>query len=234
MRTSIKQSTTDEFDLNQFHLFKNLTEQEMTLLNNHATCSMYKKRSIIYKEGSRLTGFYCIKRGIIKQYKTGIDGREQIFCFLKKGDIIAYRSLLSQETACTTSQAMEDSELIHIPYQSLLYLIQNNWQFSYHMLQIVCKELRKANDYITDITQKTLRERLAEVLLLLKDNFDLDSSKTLQISLTRKELANIVGTAPESIIRILSEFKQSRLVELQGSKIKFMNVPELTKIANLL
>lgn len=234
MRTCIKQSATDEFDLNQFHLFKNLTEQEMTLLNIHATCSIYKKRSIIYKEGSRLTGFYCINRGIIKQYKTGIDGKEQIFCFLKKGDIIAYRSLLSQETACTTSQAMEDSELIHIPYPSLLYLIQNNWQFSYHMLQIVCKELRKANDFITDITQKTLRERLAEVLLLLKDNFDLDSSQTLQISLTRKELANIVGTAPESIIRILSEFKQSRLVELQGSKIKFMNVPELTKIANLL
>lgn len=234
MRTSIKQSTTDEFDLNQFNLFNNLTEQEMTLLNSHATCSMYQKRSVIYKEGSRLTGFYCINSGIVKQYKTGIDGREQIFCFLKKGDIIAYRSLLSQEMACTTAQAMEDSELIHIPYQSLLYLIQNNWQFSYHLLQIACRELRRANDYIADITQKTLRERLAEVLLLLKDNFDLDSSQILQISLTRKELANMVGTAPESIIRILSEFKQSKLVELQGSKIKFMNIPELTKIANLL
>jgi CRP-like cAMP-binding protein len=233
MRISIKQQTENEFDLNQFYLFKDLTEPEMTLLNYHATCSTYKKRSIIYEEGSRLTGFYCINRGIIKQYKTGIDGKEQIFRFLKKGDIIAYRSLLSQETACSTAQAMEESELIHIPYQTLLYLIQNNWQFSYHMLQIVCKELREANDYITDIAQKTLRERLAEVLLLLKDNFELDSSRTLQISLTRKELADIVGTAPESVIRILSEFKRSRLIDLEGSKIKFINVPELTKVANL-
>jgi len=233
MIISIKRPTDEEFNLNEFHLFKNLTEQEMTLLNYHATSSLYKKRSIIYKEGSRLTGFYCINRGIIKQYKTGIDGKEQIFRFLKKGDIIAYRSLLSQETACSTAQTMEESELIHIPYQTLLHLIQNNWQFSYYMLQIVCKELREANDYITDIAQKTLRERLAEVLLLLRDNFDLDSFKTLQISLTRKELADIVGTAPESVIRILSEFKQNRIIDLQGSKIKFINVPELTKIANL-
>lgn len=233
MITSVKLPTAGEFDLNEFHLLKKLTAPELTLLNYHATCSLHKKRSIIYKEGSRLTGFYCINRGIIKQYKTGVDGREQIFRFLKKGDIIAYRSLLSQETACSTAQAIEESELIHIPYQTLLFLIQNNWQFSYHMLQMVCKELREANDNITDIAQKTLRERLAEVLLLLKDNFELDSSKTLQIKLTRKELADIVGTAPESVIRILSEFKQSRLIELQGRKIKFINVPELTKIANL-
>lgn len=234
MITSIKLPTDNEFELNEFHLFNKLTEPEMTLLKCHATCSLHKRRSIIYNEGSRLTGFYCINRGIIKQYKTGVDGREQIFRFLKKGDIIAYRSLLSQETACSTAQAVEESELIHIPYQTLLYLIENNWQFSYHMLQIVCKELREANDYITDIAQKTLRERLAEVLLLLKDNFKLDSSKTLQILLTRKELADIVGTAPESIIRILSDFKQSRLIELQGRRIKFINLPELTKIAKLL
>jgi CRP-like cAMP-binding protein len=102
------------------------------------------------------------------------------------------------------------------------------------MLQIVCRELREANDYITDIAQKTVRERLAEVLLLLKDNFELDNANTLQISLTREELANMVGTATESVIRLLSEFKQDNLIDLQGRKIKFINVAGLTKVANLL
>ena len=88
--------------------------------------------------------------------------------------------------------------------------------------------------YITDIAQKTVRERLAEVLLLLKDDFDLDNAKTLQISLTREELANMVGTATESVIRLLSEFKQDGLIDLQGRKIKFVNVQGLTKVANLL
>ena len=101
------------------------------------------------------------------------------------------------------------------------------------MLQIVCRELREANDYITDIAQKTVRERLAEVLLLLKENFELDNQNTLQISLTREELANMVGTATESVIRLLSEFKQDKLIELQGRKIKFLDIASMRRVANI-
>ncbi|WP_372774558.1 Crp/Fnr family transcriptional regulator [Mangrovibacterium sp.] len=233
MKSSLKRPSEEECDLSEFQLFKKLTEKEFLQLNYEKTCSLYKKGSIIYREGSRLTGFYCVTRGILKIFKTGIDGKEQIIRFAKKGEIVAYRSLLSQELACTTSKVVEEAVLCHIPYQTLLYLIQNNWEFSHHMLQIVCKELREANDYITDIAQKTVRERLAEVLLLLKESFDLDNSNTLQISLTREELANIVGTATESVIRLLSEFKQDKLIELQGRKIKLLDVNALTKVANL-
>lgn len=233
MRNSIKRPTDEECDLSGFHLFKKLTDREFAQLNYDKTCSLYKKGSIIYREGSRLTGFYCVTKGILKIFKTGIDGKEQIIRFAKKGEIVAYRSLLSQELACTTSKVIEEAVLCHIPYQTLLFLIQNNWQFSHHMLQIVCKELREANDYITDIAQKTVRERLAEVLLLLKESFELDNANTLQISLTREELANIVGTATESVIRLLSEFKQDRLIELQGRKIKLIDIQSLMRVANL-
>lgn len=234
MRSSIKRPSEEECELSGFQLFKKLTGQEIAQLNYDKTCSLYNKGSIIYREGSRLTGFYCVTRGIIKIFKTGIDGKEQIIRFAKKGDIIAYRSLLSQELACTTAKVIEEAVLCHIPYQTLLYLIQHNWQFSHHMLQIVCKELREANDYITDIAQKSVRERLAEVLLLLKENFELDHEQTLQITLTREELANMVGTATESVIRLLSEFKQDQLIDLQGRKIRYINVPGLSKVANLM
>jgi len=233
MRSAIKRPSEAEADLSGFQLFKKLTEEEFTRLNYEKTCSVYKKGTIIYREGSRLTGFFCVTSGIIKIFKTGIDGKEQIIRFAKKGEIIAYRSLLSQELACTTAKVIEEATLCHIPYQTLLFLIQSNWQFSHHMLQIVCRELREANDYITDIAQKTVRERLAEVLLLLKENFDLDNQNTLQISLTREELANMVGTATESVIRLLSEFKSDQIIELQGRKIKFLDIPSLTRIANL-
>ncbi len=233
MKSSLKRPSEEECDLSGFQLFKKLKEQEFIHLNYDKTCSLYKKGSIIYREGSRLTGFYCVTRGILKIYKTGIDGKEQIIRFAKKGEIVAYRSLLSQELACTTAKVIEEAVLCHIPYQTLLFLIQNNWEFSHHMLQIVCKELREANDYITDIAQKTVRERLAEVLILLKESFDLDTTNTLQISLTREELANIVGTATESVIRLLSEFKQDKMIELQGRKIKLLDVNALTKVANL-
>lgn len=231
MRNGIKRINEDDADISGFQLFKKLTEDEFKRLNFEKTCSQYKRGTIVYREGSRLTGFYCVTKGIVKVFKTGIDGKEQIIRFAKKGDIIAYRSLLSQELACTTSKIIEEAVLCHVPYQTLLYLIQSNWQFSHHMLQIVCRELREANEYITDIAQKSVRERLAEVLLLLKENFELDNQNTLQISLTREELANMVGTATESVIRLLSEFKQDRLIEIQGRKIKFLDIPNLRKVA---
>ena len=99
-------------------------------------------------------------------------------------------------------------------------------------MRLTCKELGEANTYITDIAQKTVRERLAEIILHLKENFGVDKEDTLQISLTREELANIVGTATESVIRLLSEFNKDALIELNGRKIKILDIQGLTKISN--
>jgi CRP-like cAMP-binding protein len=112
-------------------------------------------------------------------------------------------------------------------------MLENNTHFAMGLLRTVCKELKEANDYITDIAQKTVRERVAEVLLLLKENFDLDKTQTLRISLTREELSQIVGTATESVIRVLSDFKKDNLIEVKGRKIKIIDIPGLTEIANL-
>ncbi|MGF7137941.1 Crp/Fnr family transcriptional regulator [Roseimarinus sediminis] len=233
MRSSHYNPTPEDTDLSEFKFFKHLTDTEIGKLNYDKTCQVYKKGSVVYREGSRLTGFYCITKGILKIYKTGIDGKEQIIRFVKAGDIVAFRSLLSQELACTTAKVIDDAVLCHIPYQTLLFLLQNNWKFSHWMIQILCRELREANDYITDIAQKTVRERLAEVLLLLKDSFDVDESNTLQIALTREELANMVGTATESVIRLLSEFKQDGLIELKGRKIRFLDMATLRRMASI-
>jgi CRP-like cAMP-binding protein len=100
-------------------------------------------------------------------------------------------------------------------------------------MQITCRELGQANAYITDIAQKTVRERLAEILVQLKSDFGLDEENVLKITLTREELANIVGTATESVIRLLSEFKQDKLIELNGRKIKILNLPGLMKVGSI-
>src|SRR5450759_5272139 len=158
MRSSIKRPTDDDCDLGGFQLFKKLSEQEIAQLNYDKTCSLYKKGSIIYREGSRLTGFYCVTRGILKIFKTGIDGKEQIIRFAKKGDIIAYRSLLSQESACTSAKTIEEATLCHIPYKTLLSFIKTNPAYALELLKLACHELGEANSFITDIAQKTVRE----------------------------------------------------------------------------
>jgi CRP/FNR family transcriptional regulator, polysaccharide utilization system transcription regulator len=214
-------------------LFRHLTPEETEMLNYDKDFRQYKRGEVLYQEGSRISGFYCITSGIIKVFKTGLDGKEQIIKFAKKGDFIAYRSVLSNELACTSAKVIEDCSVCFIPSEILLQLSKNNSTFALELLKLACHELGEANSFITDIAQKTVRERLAEILLLLVHEFGLDSSQYLNISLTREELANIVGTATESVIRLLSEFKSDKIVELTGRRIRILNMKALEKISNV-
>jgi CRP-like cAMP-binding protein len=215
-------------------IFRHLSAEEVEMLNFQKAFRHFKKGEILYKEGNRISGFYCIHRGIIKVYKTGFDGKEQIIRFAKPGEIIAYRSVLSNEVACTSAEVIEDCDACFIPSEILVSFIRTNPAFALELIKLACHELGEANSFITDIAQKTVRERLAEVLLYLLNDFGLDGQNYLKISLTREELANIVGTATESVIRLLSEFKSDKLVELNGRKIKILDKKGLEKISNVL
>ena len=215
-------------------IFINLTNEEVDLINYRKEFRHFKRGDILYKEGSRISGFYCIHSGIIKVFKTGFDGKEQIIRFAKPGDIIAYRSVLSNEVACTSARVIEDSRVCFIPADILITFVKSNPTFAHELLKLACHELGEANSFITDIAQKTVRERLAEILLVLVNEFGLDEDNYLRISLTREELANIIGTATESVIRLLSEFKTDKLVQLTGRRIRIINPKGLAKISNVL
>ncbi|MGD0341785.1 MAG: Crp/Fnr family transcriptional regulator [Bacteroidales bacterium] len=223
----------DKCSMENGSLFKHLTKEEVDLINFEKEFRQFKRGDILYTEGSRISGFYCIHSGIIKVFKTGLDGKEQIIRFAKPGEIIAYRSVLSSEVACTSARVIEDCQVCFIPSDILISLVKSNPVYALELLKLACHELGEANSFITDIAQKTVRERLAEILLLLLNDFGLDEQNYLQISLTREELANIVGTATESVIRLLSEFKTDRLVELNGRRIKILNKKGLEKISNV-
>jgi CRP-like cAMP-binding protein len=214
-------------------IFRHLSSDEIEKLLSFKETFQFRRGNVVYTEGSRITGCYCISSGIIKIYKTGSDGKEQIIRFAKSGELIGFRSVFNNEAACTTAQILEDSTICYIPGDLMIQFVKSNGNFAMDLLQLACKELGEANSYITDIAQKTVRERLAEVLLNLKENFGLNQSEVLQISLTREELANIIGTATESVIRLLSEFKEDQIIELQGRQIRLINTAALTKLANL-
>jgi CRP/FNR family transcriptional regulator, polysaccharide utilization system transcription regulator len=224
----------DKCALETNSIFKHLTREEVENLNFVKDFRRYKRGEVLYREGNRISGFYCINSGIIKVFKTGFDGKEQIIRFAKPGEIIAYRSVLSNEPACTTAKVIEDCQVCFISTEILLSFIKTNPDLALELVKLTCHELGEANSYITDIAQKTVRERLAEVLMQLVKDFGLDDQKYLNISLTREELANIVGTATESVIRLLSEFKTDKLLELNGRKIRILNSKRLEKISNVL
>jgi len=214
-------------------LFKYLQADELVGLGLEKGCNFYKRGDIIYHEGIRLGGIYCINKGVVKIFKSGIDGREQIIRFAKEGDIIGFRSVLINEPACTTSKVIEDAIICFIPANKFLELVKQNSDFSMGLMRLSCKELGESNKYILDIAQKNVRERLAEVLLLLLEKFGTDEDGVLDIILTREELASIVGTATESVIRLLSEFKHDNIIEIVGRKIRILNPKKLSKICDV-
>ena len=107
-------------------IFKYLTPDEVETLNFEKDFRLYKRGDILYQEGNRISGFFCVNSGIIKVFKTGFDGKEQIIRFAKKGDIIAYRSVLSNELACTSAKVIEDCHVCFIPSEILISFIKTN------------------------------------------------------------------------------------------------------------
>jgi len=233
MSVNPDQLNCDSCTIRTHPLFRHLNEKELQDISFNKLTETHKRGSIIYQEGNRMKGFYCVQSGIVKIYKTGFDGKEQIIRFAKRGDLIGYRSVVSNEPACTTTQVIEESVMCHIPTNILLLLVKTNGNFAVELMKLTCKELGEANSYITDIAQKTVKERLAEILIHLDGEFGQDNEGVLMISLTREELSNIVGTATESIIRLLSEFKNDGLINLNGRKIKILDRPGLKYIANI-
>jgi CRP-like cAMP-binding protein len=212
-------------------VFKTLTASENIFLNTEKTCSIFPKGHTLYKEGNRIAGVFCLNSGILKIFKTGSDGKEQIVAFARPGDITGYRSVLSNEPACTTAQVLEEAHICFIPSSVIFQLVRTNGDFSLALMQLTCKELNQANSFIKDIAQKNVRERLAEVLIMLEDTFGVNADGYLNIILTREEFANIVGTATESVIRLLSDFKSDNYISLNGKRIKLENKNYLRKIS---
>ncbi|MDX5426761.1 MAG: Crp/Fnr family transcriptional regulator [Bacteroidota bacterium] len=213
--------------------FRDLTPDEITEISEQKSCVFFKKGQILIQEGSRPHGVYCIHHGKAKLFKLGSGGKEQIIRFAKDGDLIGYRSLLSGETISASVAALDDLHACFIPKNALFSLIEENPKFSLHLMKMACHELGEAGRLITNLAQKTVRERLAEVLLLLHHTFGNDPDGNLNVPLTREEIANMVGTATESVIRLLSEFKQEGHIALNGRKIRLEDTSALVRIGNV-
>lgn len=192
-----------------------------------------KKGDTIFDEGDFPQGVYFIDRGTVKLSKSGFFKKEQILRFCVEGDLVGYRSLLCDEPFGATAEAMEDAEITFLPAETFNHLLEADPKLSYAMLQKIAYELGEASKTITFLAQKTVRERLAEVLLLLEQKLGTDPEGFIKISLTREEIANLVGTATESAIRLISEFKQDELISVDGRNIRILNHDKLKKLGHV-
>ena len=194
---------------------------------------LLKKGEIIFKENNFPTGVYAIYSGKIKISKLGEEGKEQIVRFAKSGDIIGYRSILSEDYYHATATALSDVKLCHIPKKSFLESLKNNYRLNKFILKRLASDLKKAEKKILSISQKTVKERIAETLILLHHEFGSRLNDSIDVKLSRKEIGNIAGSTIETTIRTLSEFKKDGIIKFEGKEIIVVDIAKLINIANV-
>lgn len=214
-------------------VFCSLSSKHLNDLDKEKGCSFFKKGERIFKEGSTARGLFCVNKGKVKLSRMGTSGKDQIVRFATDGDIMGYNSMLSHNPLSASAYALEDSAVCFVPAKQFFKLIKEESDFSLKMLELTAKNWDNASRLITDMAQKTTKQRLAEMLLWLKETFELDENDCLDVKLSREEIASMVGTATEAVIRLLAELKKENLIALEGKKIKLLNVHGLVLLADL-
>lgn len=233
-------NTLDKFPFNQFKfnsdsIFRELPKEELEILNSNIKTRLYKKKQVIFYEDSPTTGIYYIKEGMVKKYRTGQDGKEQIFYISKKGDLLGFHSVLSNENYFDSAAAMEDSIISFIPKDIFQDLISKSPTLSNLLLKSISHEFGVLINTITIISQMSVRERLALYLLILKEKFkDINTpkNKKTEIKISRDDLAAIVGTAKESVVRLLHDFKKNNIIKTHGKIIIINDIKALVKASS--
>lgn len=221
------------FDDKNKELSSIFTEEELLAFQQERKIIHVKKGDLLLEENHSTNGVYYTLEGTAKLFKVGFTGKEQIIRFIKKGDLIGHRSILSGESFGSSVSAIEDLKVDFIPERFFIKLLKYHPELSFKMLTILSKQLGTAAETITTLAQKTVRERLAEILLVLENQLGTDEEGYINIHLTREEMANLVGTATESAIRLISEFKNDGLIEVHGRKLKIANRNMIHKLAHV-
>jgi CRP/FNR family transcriptional regulator len=215
-------------------IFCSLSKDEISNVSKYKTVTSYKKKSIIFQQGAQPHGIYTVNSGKVKIYQVTETGKEQIVRMAKKGDVLGYRALITADKYSCTAEVIEESNICFIPKSVFLDMTTQNGSISNNLLKLLSTDLKRAENKIANLVDKPVRERLAEALLFLKETYGFEGDNaTLNIVLTREDIANIVGTSKETAIRLLSEFKDEHLVEFEGKKIKLSNIRSLAHLANV-
>lgn len=207
--------------------------EELEFITTTKSAQVYQKGQTIYQQGSMVLGMHCINQGKVKLTKVGGDGKEHITQLARHGDVLGFRSLLGGGQYSTSAVALDDCVVCFVPRPDVLRLIQSNRQFSNTLLQLLATDLGKAEEQMLQLAYKPVRERLADALLLLRSTFDSAAAPTepYTIGIAREDLAALVGTAKETVSRLLTEYKEAGIIATRGSLIRLLDEAQLLTIS---
>ena len=203
---------------------------ELKKLSEERRIKQYKKKETIFSEGSSPNFLYFLVKGKVKTFKAHEYGKELITNLYKEGDFFGYTTLLEDNPYTETAEALEDAEICLIPKDDFYSLMYGSIHVMKSFIKMLSDNIADKEKQLINLAYSSVRKRVAEALLLLQARYDNNKDKSFSISISREDLANIVGTATESLIRTLSDFKEEKLVEIKGSNITIINIDKLKKL----
>lgn len=215
-------------------LWDTLTDNERNMLSINVEKVRYSRNEIIHNEGDDSQYMWMLVSGKVRIYKEGIGQRLQIIRLLKPCDIFGYRACIANEPYNSGASALEVCTVYRLSRDRFNELIQTNGAFCYQVVQMMAKDLAISEIQTVNLTQKHIRGRLAESLLLLLKNYGYEEDgKTIAMLLPREELANMSNMTTSNAIRTLSQFAQEGLIGIDGRHISILNVKGLEHISRL-
>lgn len=188
-------------------------------------------KEVLVHEGDELRHIPYVIKGKVRTYKINNDGKEFVTGLLGEGDFIGYMGLLENGRAMETAEAMEDCEVALIPREDLLALLYRDRDVSIRFIKMLAHDVKEKEHHLLQLAYASVRQRVAQALLRVHERYSADNNDALGVRISRDDLATIVGTATESLIRCLTDLKDERLIETQGRDIRILDKARLEKLA---
>lgn len=209
-----------------------LDNDEKRLVIDNFTIHDFKKNQIIYAEGETPEYLWCLLNGKVKKFKDGIGGRQQILRLHRPVQYFGYRAYFAKELYVSSAAAFEASTIGTVPLKLVEELIYKNNKLAWFFIHELSRNLGGSDEKIVNLTQKHIRGRLAEALIVLKDSYGYeDDDSTLRIYMAREDLANLSNMTTSNAIRTLTSFVNEKIIAVDGRRIKIINEQMLRKIS---
>jgi CRP-like cAMP-binding protein len=207
-------------------------KEALRILATGRNSNKYRKKQTIYTEGNHPSQLYYVVKGKVKAYRANDDGKELVTELYSSGDFLGHIALLEGTVYRDTAEALEESELAVIPKEDFDELIKNNPDVLRKLVELLAKNISEKENHLLRLAYNSLRRKVADALLLLQKKYQENSTDQFVIDISRENLATIAGTATESLIRTLGDFRQEKLIDIKNGHIIFLNQKKLELLAN--
>jgi len=223
-----------KWDFESESILADLPEADLEMLMQRKQTNRYKKGEVIFREEAYASGIYYVVHGKVKKYKVDLDGGEQIIYVANTGDLLGFHAVLSGEHYLDSAAVLEDSVITFIPRDDFMNTLDHSALLSRRLLKTLSHEFCVLANSLTLCARRPVRERLALQLIVVREKYKKDGGpgEPVEINMSRDDLASLVGTARENVVRIISEFKEEGILETRGRKIIVNDVRRLIEVAN--